>query len=193
VRVTFSRRLARRVTVDVLRHSRGGRALGIRRVARFSRRSRSFTWRGRGAAAAGRGVFTVRLRMRLPGGGVDERRAVLERVRGGRFVRRPASVRRSSCRVFTRFLLNAPVFGGSTARALRVRYALARTARTRVDVLRGRRVVRRLAGLERVRAGRLQTLRLRPGALADGRYRVRLTIRRAGARAQTVTLSARKL
>ena len=193
VRVTFSRRLARRVTVDVLRHSRGGRALGIRRVARFTRRARSFTWRARGAAAAGRGLFTVRLRMRLPGGGVDERRAVLERVRGGRFVRRPASVKRSSCRVFTRFFLDAPAFGGTTARPLRVRYALARTARTRVELLRGRRVVRRLAGTKRVRAGRLQTVRVRPRTLTRGRYRVRLTIRRAGARAQSVALSARKL
>jgi hypothetical protein len=193
VRIAFRRRVARRVTVDILRHSRGGRVLGARRIARFAERRRSFTWRARGAAAAGRGFFTVRLRMKLPGGAVDERRAVLERVRGGRFVKRPASVRRSSCRVFTRFVLGAPVFGGTTGRRQTVRYALARTARTRVELLRGRRVVRRLAGTRRVRAGRLQRLRVRPAGLRDGRYRVRLTIVRAGARTQRVTLATRKL
>jgi hypothetical protein len=193
VRVTFSRRLARRVTVDVLRHSRGRRVLGIRRVARFTKRTRSFTWRARGRAAARRGYFTVRLRMRLPDGGVDERRTVLERVRGGRFVRRPPSVRRSPCRVFTRFKVHAPVFGGTDRRRLVVHYALARTASTRVDLVRGRRVVRRLAGARRVRAGRLRTLRVAPRGLDRGRYRVRLTIRRAGARAQSVTLAARRL
>ena len=193
VRIAFSRRVARRVTVDVLRHSRGGRVLGAKRIARFAKRRRSFTWRARGAAAAGRGYFTVRARMKLPGGAVDERRAVLERVRGGRFAKRPASVRRSSCRVFTRFALGAPVFGGRTSRRQTVRYALARTARTRVELLRGRRVVRRLAGARRVRAGRLRTVRLRPRGLRDGRYRVRLTILHGDARAQRVTLTTRKL
>ena len=129
LRVAFTRALRRKVTVDLLRHSRGGRVTALRRVKRFAGRARSFTCSGRGAAAAGRGYFTARLRMRLPGGGVDERRVVLERLRGGRFRKRPAAVRRSSCRAFTRFVLGSPVFGGRTRRALRVRYALARTAR----------------------------------------------------------------
>ena len=74
-----------------------------------------------------------------------------------------------------------------------MRYALARTARTRLELLRGRRVVRRLAGTKRVRAGRLVSRSLRPRGLPRGRYRVRLTIRRAGAKPQMVTLAARRL
>ena len=194
LRVTFSRALRRRVTVDVLRHSRGARVLRtLRRVKRFSGRSRSFTWTGRGGRAKAPGYFTVRLRMRLPGGGVDERRVVLERRRGGRFVRRPASVRRSSCRLFTRFVLRSPVFGGTARRRQSVHYALARTARTRVDLLRGQRVVRRLQRTRRVRAGRARAVTVRPGSLPRGTYRVRLTIRRSGARARSVTLVTRRL
>ena len=126
-------------------------------------------------------------------GGADERRVGLERVRGGRFARRPAAVRRSSCRAFARFVLGSPVFGGTTLRKLSVRYALARTARTRVELIRGRRVIRTLAGTRRVRAGRLRTLTLRPRTVRRGTYRVRLVIRRAGAQAQSVTLVTRRL
>jgi hypothetical protein len=41
-----------------------------------------------------------------------------------------------------------------------------------------------------VRAGRLQTLRVRPRGLRDGRYRVRLSILHS---AKRVTLTTRKL
>ena len=131
--------------------------------------------------------------MRLPGGGVDERRVVLERRRGGHFARRPASVRRSSCRLFTRFVLRSPVFGGTRKRRQTVHFALARTARARVDVLRGRRVVRTLQRMRRFRAGRARGLSLPARALPRGRYRIRLTIRRAGAPARSVTLVTRRL
>ena len=179
VRIAFSRALRRKVTVDVLRHSRGSRVIGARRVKRFARpRAVVHLERARGGRA--RGYFTVRLRMRLPGGGVDERRVVLERVRGGRFAKRPAAVRRSSCRVFTRFVLGSPVFGGTSLRKLSVRYALARSARTRVELIRGRRVIRTLAKTRTVRAGRLRTLALRPRTVPRGKYRVRLVIRRRG-------------
>ena len=80
LRVRFARRASRPVTVDVFRNSRGRRVLGNRRVARFTKRKRSFTWKARGAGA---GIYTVRLRS-----GGDVRRFVLAR-RGGRFHRRP--------------------------------------------------------------------------------------------------------
>jgi hypothetical protein len=190
LRVRLSRRVRRPVTVSVLRHSAGRRVLRrTKRVARFRGRTRSFTWRARGT---GRGYYTVRLRMRLGGGRVDERRIVLER-RRGRFVRRPASVRRPDCRLLSAFRLGAPVFGGTGARRLAVRYRLVPSARVRVDVLRGRRVVRRLARSRRAPAGRTRRLALRPRGLARGTYRVRLTIRRAGATPRRVSLRARRL
>ena len=194
LRVAFSRALRRKVTVDVLRHSRGAHVLGtVRRVKRFAARTRSFTWDGRGLAARAPGYFTVRVRMRLPGGGVDERRVVLERRRGGRFARRPASVRRSSCRLFTRFVLRSPVFGATRKRRQTIHFALAHTVRARVDVLRGRRVVRTLQRMRRLPAGRARGLSLAARSLPRGRYRIRLTIRRAGAPARSVTLVTRRL
>jgi hypothetical protein len=189
VRITFTRRARRSVRVDVLRHSRGATVLGARRVKRFAARSRSFTWTGGGA---GPGYYTVRLRMRLAGGAVDERRFVLER-RGRRFVRRPAYVRRPDCAAVAAFRLNAPVFGGTTGRRLRIVYRLTRAARVRVDLMRGGRRVRRLARTQRVRAGRTVRLAVRPRGLPRGTYRVRLTIRRGGARTRRPALTARRL
>jgi hypothetical protein len=189
VRVRLARGDRRPVRVYVLRHSVGRRVIGARVVKRFRARTRSFTWRARGVRP---GYYTVRLRMRLAGGAVDERRVVLER-RDGRFRRRPASVRRPDCRLLAAFRLSAPVFGGTTGRRLVVRYRLARSARVRVDVLRGRRVVKRLVRSRRVAAGRTRRATLRPRGLARATYRVRLTIRRARAAPRRVTLAARRL
>ena len=98
--------------------------------------------------------------------------------------------------------LAADVFGGSVlnggdgwhahpSQALLDLYTL--RSRLPGGSLEGRKVVRRLAGSKRVRAGRLKTLRVGPAGLRDGRYRVRLTILRSGARAQRAVLTARKL
>jgi hypothetical protein len=189
VRVAFSRRARRPVTVDVIRHSSGRRAHGPRRVKRFRGRSRGVVWAARGARD---GYYTVRLRLRLANGRVDTRRFVLER-RNGRFARRPASVKRPDCRVLTAFSLSAPVFGGTTGRRLGVSYRLRSAARVRVDLLRGRKAVRRLAGTRRVAAGRTVRLRVRPRGLRAARHRVRLTIRRPGEAVRRVKLSAQRL
>jgi hypothetical protein len=63
----------------------------------------------------------------------------------------------------------------------------------RLDVLRGRKVVRRLANSRRVRAGRTRRATLLPRGLPRATYRVRLTIRRAGAKPRRITLAARRL
>ena len=178
LRVAFSRAFQRTVTVDVLRHSRGARVTSARRVKRFAGRARSFTWRWRGGApraAATSGAAG----MRLPGGGADERGFVLERCAAG--ARR--APRGGAALLLPRLhplRAGSPVFGGTTRRKLSVRYALARTARTRVELLRGRKVVRTLAGTPAGAAGRLRALTLRPRTVPRGRYRVRLVIRRAG-------------
>jgi hypothetical protein len=60
--------------------------------------------------------------------------------------------------------------------------------------VRGRgKVVRRLAKLRMVRAGRTKVLTVRPRGLRRGAYRVRLTIQRPGAKPRRVALTARKL
>jgi hypothetical protein len=189
VRVGFSRSVRRPVTVDVLRHAKGRRATGIRRVKRFRDRTRSFTWRARGVGA---GYYTVRLRLRLPGGAVDERRAVLQRT-PRRFERRPASVRRPDCRGLAAFRLGSPVFGGTTRRALAIAYRLTSAARVRVDLVRRGRIVRRLAAPRTIPGGRTQRLRVRPRGLRRASYAIRLTVRRPGANVRRVALHARGL
>jgi hypothetical protein len=189
-RISFRPAVARRVRVDVLRHSRGRTALGSQVVVKFGRRARSFRWRGAGVPP---GYYTVRLRARRPGGGLDVRRFVLER-RASRFVRRAPFVKRVSCGVLSRFALGSPVFGGRTGRRLAGRYRLARRARVRVDLVRRGKVVRRLARSRSVRAGRTRTVRIRPRGLGRGAYRVRLTIRRtAASKPRRVVLTAHRL
>ncbi len=72
------------------------------------------------------------------------RRVALAR-RGGRFHRRPAFSQRASCGAISSFKLERPVFGGRTNRAVDVTYRLGKSARVRLELLRGKRVVRRLA------------------------------------------------
>ncbi|MEA2312455.1 MAG: hypothetical protein QOE28_2423, partial [Solirubrobacteraceae bacterium] len=188
--VTFSRRARRPVTVDVLRQSAGRLVLtSPRRVKRFAGRTRSFTWSGAGARA---GYYTVRLRMKLSSGAVDERDVVLER-RGGRFARRSASVRRPTCGSLRAFSLASPVFGGRNARRLRARYRLGRTAKVRVDLVRLGKVVRRVAKARTVAAGKTIRVSVRPAGLARATYGVRLTITAAGRRTTRSTLHARRL
>ena len=85
------------------------------------------------------------------------------------------------------------MFGGTTRRPLRVGYRVARTARVRADLVRGGKVVRRLSRSRRVAAGRARVLRVRARGVKRGAYRVRLTIRRAGAKTRRIALTARRL
>ena len=191
LRIAFTRRARRSVRVDVLRHSAGRRAYGTPRLAkRFKGRTRSFTWTPSHGLRAG--YYTVRLRMRLSSGGIDERRAVYQRV-GGRFVHRPASVRRSTCGELRTFTLSSPVFGGTRSRSLRVTYRLGDRARVQVDALRGKQVAHRIARSHLVARGRTRHLTLRPRALSPATYAIRVTVRRAHHKTMRVTLHARRL
>ena len=53
--------------------------------------------------------------------------------------------------------------------------------------------MRTLQRMRRFRAGRARGLSLPARSLSRGRYRIRLTIRRAGAPARSVTLATRRL
>jgi hypothetical protein len=182
LRVAFSsRRRGARVRVDVFRLSTGRSVLGNRRVARFSR-SRSFTWSG---ARGGDGTYLVRVRS-----GGDVRRFVLVR-RRGRFRVRPVSERRASCGLLRSFKLERPVFGGRSNRALGITFRVGTEARVFVEVLRGRRVVRRFRPTSR-RPGVTHRLRLASEGLRRSDHRIRLTVT-AGGRRVVASLVSRRL
>ena len=183
----FIRRVARPVQVDVFQVSAGRRVLGQRRVARFVRRSGAFTWSGRRGSD---GLYFARFTIRDERGRLDERRVALVR-RNGRFALRPDFYRRTSCATLTSFKLERPAFGGSRNRALGIAFRLAREGRVTVEVLRGRRVVKRFGTTTR-RARVTHRLRLAPERLARGTYTVRL--RYVGEQGSlTATLFAQRL
>jgi hypothetical protein len=62
-----------------------------------------------------------------------------------------------------------------------------------VQVLRGTRVVKTLVKSKRFRAGRTHRARMSAKGLRRGDYKVRITVRRAGSRTVTSTLTSRKL
>jgi hypothetical protein len=179
----FARRRSGSVIAEVFRTASGGRVTALRRVARFRGRARSFSWDGGDVAD---GTYFTRVALRSPSGRrLDVRRAAFERRDGG-FAKRAAFARRDGCGAIRAFKLERPVFGGRT-RALGLSFRIANKSRAVVEVLRGRKVVKRVSS--RVRKG-LRTYRLRVSArgLARGEYRIRL--RAAGA---TATLGARRL
>ena len=187
LRFAFTRRVDRPVTVDVFQVSAGRRVLGQRRVARFTRRTGAFRWSGRRGSD---GLYFARFSIRDERGRLDERRVALVR-RNGRFAPRPSFYRRTSCATLTSFKLERPAFGGSRNRALGIAFRLAREGRVTVEVLRGRRVVRRFGTTTR-RARVTHRLRLAPERLPRGTYTVRL--RYVGEQGSlTATLFAQRL
>ncbi|MCW2966560.1 MAG: hypothetical protein JWM71_332 [Solirubrobacteraceae bacterium] len=191
LRIAFSRALKLPVTVDVFQVNRGSRVLDDRRVARFSGRSKSFTWSGRrvhGSRAPSDGFYFVRLAMRRGGRVIDARRIAFVR-RHGRFAARPAFYRFAACGEITSFRLVRPVFGHN--RALGISYALRDDATVSVTVLRGKRVVRRWRAVRRLQH-RTYRLRVPAGRLAHGDYRVVLQAAEPGSRA-TARLTARRV
>jgi hypothetical protein len=194
VGLSFTRRAgAGPVTVDVFQQSVGRRVIGERLVARFTGKTRSFTWNGRANRKGRRvsdGYYFVRFRTRSATG-ADVRRLVLRRVRG-RFSRRRAHERREGCAAIGTFKLTRPVFGGPSNRELGIAYRLRRNAEAEVEVLRGTEVVKRFRRRS-VTAGTLVRLRFDSEGLPRGDYRVRLVLRGAGPRPVTATLTSRRL
>ena len=169
LRLSFVRLVSRPVAIDVFQVSAGRRVLGQRRVARFGGRSGAVTWSG---ARGSDGLYFARFTIRTAAGRRDEQRVALVR-RNGRFARRPAFYRRTSCATLTSFKLERPAFGGSRNRALGIAFRLAREGRVTVEVARGGTIVKRF-GPQTRRAGVTHRLRLAPEGLRRGTYRVRL-------------------
>ena len=187
----FRRQAARPVTIDVFQQSRGRRVVGERLVARFANRSRAVRWNGRANRAGRRvtdGYYFARFRMRTAAG-TETRRITLRRS-DGRFARRPGFYRRATCDLLPSFKLERPVFGGTTAKPLRIAYRVARRARVQVTVLRGKRVVKRFA-TRTTPAARTQRLRLSAAGLPRGDYSVRLSARAGSERLRSALVSRR--
>ncbi|HEX2084594.1 MAG TPA: M28 family peptidase [Solirubrobacteraceae bacterium] len=188
LRFAFRRRSRAPVRVDVFRQSSGRRILGNRRVAFFGGRQKSFTWRARGRKVID-GSYVVRLSIPVRRAR-DARRFALLR-RNGRFRLRRAFYRRPNCGLLTRYRLTRTVFGGRRRAPLTISYRLSRQARVTIRVLRGRRVVRRLAAGTRA-AGRYHRVRLPARGLGRGEYKIRLTAVAGNTRVVS-TLGARRL
>jgi 3',5'-cyclic AMP phosphodiesterase CpdA len=176
--------------VDVFQSSTGRRVLGERLVARFTRRGRSFGFRRSNRGRPLRdGLYFVRFSAADALGVSDVRRFVLRRFRG-RWSRRPAFEKRASCSLVNRYKLERPAFGGTTRRGLRAAFSLRRAATVRIDVLRGRKVVKRLRSVRRS-AGRTHRVRVDRGLRRRGDYRIRLTAGRGSSRVVRVLVSRR--
>jgi hypothetical protein len=189
VRFAFSKSVAQKVAVDVFQVSAGRRVIGERRVARFRGKSKSFTWKAKGAKP---GFYFARYTIKLPSGQRDVRRRVLQ-LKGGRFTARPDFYRRDTCGLLRSYKLERAAFGGRSKTPLRAAFRLTRSGTVRLQVLRGKQVVRTLVKSKRFAAGKTFRKRLGVKGLRKGDYRVRITVKRAGRKTAKSTLTARKL
>lgn len=152
-------------------------------VARFVRRTGSFTWTGepRTGKRLTDGGYFVRFRMPAGAGRRDVRRVTLARS-GGRFGTRPPFYGRSSCGLVTSYKLSSAVFGGRQGRRLGIAFRLSRRSTVRVTVTSGGRTIRAFRA-RRYPGGRTLRLSMRATGLPRGDYRVTL---RAGSVQQTL-------
>jgi hypothetical protein len=191
--LSFDRRTGAPVDIDVFQQSRGRRVVGERLVARFTGRDASFRWNGK-ANRRGRtvtdGYYIVRYRTAAPGGKRDIRRLALRRV-NGRFGARPDYYGREGCGTIQSAKLERPVFGGPQNRDLGIAGRLLRSSTVEVQVLRGRKLVRRYR-VGRPRVATTRRLRFDAEGQPPGNYTVRIVARRNG-QAVVRTLVARRL
>ena len=189
VRLRFTRRVKTGATVEVFQSSAGGRILGERRIARFTKRKRSFTWDGRRARD---GYLFVRFRVRAAGG-TDVRRSVLVR-RGGRFAGGRPSTGARAARRSSSSSSSARCSAGARNRSLGIAYrvaiALARVGR-RAPRQEGRATLphpHAAAGQDGAAAARLEEAAPRPPPGADhGAARARRDDARLAVRAEALT------
>lgn len=191
IALTFARRVAAPVTVDLFQVTSGRRVLGNRRVARFAGLSRSVLWNGR-ANQKGRtvrdGVYYARFTIKT-GKRTDVRRVTLIRSKG-RFRTRPVFHRPDSCGLLSSAKLELPAFGGTKGRSLKIAYRVARKSTVTVTVSRGKTTISTRRFTSRA-ARRTYRLTLRSRGLRRGIYTVKITAV-AGSRKATTTLRAER-
>ena len=185
--VRVKRRLQKPFSFSLFQQAQGRKVLSNRLAKRVRRTTASSLALPRRARP---GLYLARVTMDLAG--VDDvRRIVLQR-RGGRWTVRPRAYLRTTCGALSAFKLDRSAFGGRTRRALRVSYRLPRAVDgVTLEVLRGKKVVRRLKKAGTAARAYRFTVPARI-ARAGTDVRVRITVRRAGARV-VETLVARRL
>ena len=166
LRFTFARRRPGRVVADVFRAAKGAQVTKMRRVARFASRTRRSPTR-RGARSRGR---TSRASRCGPGGSGSTPAAPRSRAATGA----SSGARRSRCATAAarsgRSSSSARCSAGRASRS-RVSFKLAKApGRAVIDLLRGRKVVRKVSSRRRTGL-RTHRLKIRPRELARGEYR----------------------
>ena len=189
LKLGFTRKASRPVSIDVFRVSQGRKVLGERLVARFKNKTKAFTWNGKGKKV-GDGFYFVRYTLKEASGLTSVRRVVLQRS-GGRFTHRPDFYGRTTCNTVRSYKLLRPVFGGSSGRALGISVLLTRPATVAVTVKRGAKTVKRYAA-KSITPGKTYRLSLSAKKLARGDYKVTIDVRRTNEHV-TQTLTSRLL
>jgi hypothetical protein len=166
------------VDVDVIQVSKRRTPIADKRLAHFGRRSKGFSWSGKGASD---GYFVLKLTR-----GADVRRIGLRRSHG-RFRRLGLTFDYKSCGPIAGATLARPVFGGSKGKAAGLSVRLSQNANIAIDVIyKGKRV--RHMTQSGAKAGRTYKFGIGAGKLKLGDYAVKIT-----AAGKTVTLAARRL
>ena len=186
LRFDFSRSVDAPVRADVFQSSIGKRLVN-KRVKRFEDRTQSFTWNGRKKGLRN-GTFVARLRIKVPGGGVDTRRFSLQR-KGGKFKLLPAFKAPKTCGLIKKAEFRRNVFGGGRNQEAAIRFRLNEAAKVSAVVKRGNKTVKTFKA-RTFQADRTASLLFR--AKPRGLYTVTLNAERGQSRA-TITLSAKRV
>ena len=185
LRFAVQRRVKARFTADVLRVATAKRMVRLKRVARFKRRTGSFTWKAKGVKP---GVYIAKVSVPV-GAGRDVRRSALVRTDGRRFQRRP-QFERVACGLMRRAQLRRPAFGGSGRAPLRTTVLTASPAKVTVVATQGGKPLKRWS--LKTKAGAKRTVKLPAAKARPGDVRVRVTAKRGKVRS-TAKLAARRL
>ena len=166
-------------TLEIARAGAGG----SRRVARARSTARKPTLMRKLAD----GTYVARFTGRAPSGKPDSESLAFT-VKRGAVKRLPRFAQDSAAcgQTIESFALASPVFG---SRGLRATYRAAGRSTVSIEVRRGGKVVKRIAG-KRVPAGKTRSQRIT--GLGSGRYTIRLTVK-SGKRKASANLSARRL
>jgi hypothetical protein len=186
LRFDFTRQVDSDVRADIFQSSRG-RDVVRSKVVRFSDKTQSFTWNGRKKGLRD-GTFVARLRINVPGRGVDTRRFSLQR-KNGRFKVLPIFKTPVTCGLLTKAELSSNAFGGRSNRALGISFRLDEAAQVTAVIKRGDKTVKTFTA-RTFQGDKKQTLRFK--AKRRGAYTVALTAERGQAQA-TATLVARRI
>jgi hypothetical protein len=190
VRFSVIRRRRTPFSAEVFQVSKGRRIFNPHpRVARFTNRTGSFTWTGKGASD---GWYFARVNMPLQNGKRDIRYLTLNRKRG-HFSRGQAFWVNAGCAALAQFKLSRPVFGGTNGRSLGIAYRLTQGVDSvSVTALRGKKVVRRFRNTGRSPDRKIRLSLPAKGIPRGSNITVRIKIQRAGA-TEVESLGAKRL